>query len=209
MAYLLDLSDRPECHGIGPNSLKVATISSIMKEVVKGNANLAQLAIRGNYREVASRDMAKIYARNVANRKIFVANFALSAFGENKGPRAIATDQPIFSEKIAPAAADVSESNYNGPPASDCAPKHPVMRGNSDRRKRDNENCACPPRGEIVSDEPSEGLPGGIKPKEEKEDKESTLIRCVDVECRNYRFPSCDTEGAPSIPIFLVRATGR
>ena len=48
MTCLLFQADHPEGHGVRPNSLKVTTISTLATAVAKGNANLSQLAIRGN-----------------------------------------------------------------------------------------------------------------------------------------------------------------
>ena len=44
-----------------------------MTEVFKGQSNLSQLEIRGNYRAVAAHDMANEYSRNLANRQIFAS----------------------------------------------------------------------------------------------------------------------------------------
>ena len=76
MTCLLLHEGRPEGHAIRPHSLNVTTIPTLMTEVVKGNANLPQLAIRGNYRACAAHDMAKAYSRNLAHRGIFVARLA-------------------------------------------------------------------------------------------------------------------------------------
>ena len=46
MDYLLDLSGRPEGHGIRPNSLKVATISTLTTEIIKGIGDFPQLEIQ-------------------------------------------------------------------------------------------------------------------------------------------------------------------
>ena len=76
MNLLLFQAGIPDGHAVRQRSLKVATISASMTEVAKGRANLSQLAIQGNYREVAARDMAKVYSRNSARRPIFAAHFA-------------------------------------------------------------------------------------------------------------------------------------
>ena len=44
MSLLLFLADRPGDHGIRPRSLKVTTIDVLVGEIVKGKANLSQLA---------------------------------------------------------------------------------------------------------------------------------------------------------------------
>ena len=64
MTCLLLQSERPDGHGIRPHSLKVATISTWATEVIRGEANLPQLAIQGNYRADTAQDMAKVYSRN-------------------------------------------------------------------------------------------------------------------------------------------------
>ena len=51
-----------------------------MTELAKGQSNLAQLAIRGNYRAVTAQDMAKVNPINHAQQQLFVASFARSAF---------------------------------------------------------------------------------------------------------------------------------
>ena len=70
-----------------------------MTEVAKGRANLSQLAIQGNYREVAARDMAKVYSRNSAQRQIFVPKFAQKEFRGNKAAESISDDPSVFSEE--------------------------------------------------------------------------------------------------------------
>ena len=59
MTCLLGIEELPEGDGIRPRSLKVKTISVLMTEVAKGQADLSQLAIQGNYRPVTSQDMDK------------------------------------------------------------------------------------------------------------------------------------------------------
>ena len=71
MAYLLAVAEHPEGRGIRPHSIKATTISALMTEVAKGQVNLAQLAIRGNYRGVAAQDMPTGYSRNIARRQLF------------------------------------------------------------------------------------------------------------------------------------------
>ena len=56
-------------HGIRPHSLKVTTISALTKEIVKGNGNLAQLCVQGNYRAITAADMGKIYSRDIAQQQ--------------------------------------------------------------------------------------------------------------------------------------------
>ena len=73
MTVPLDLAEFHDDRGIRHHSLKVTTISAIMGEISKGNANLAQLAVQGNYRAGAAQDMEKVYSRNLAQRQIFVA----------------------------------------------------------------------------------------------------------------------------------------
>ena len=99
MTYLLEIAWHPECRGIGPRSLKVATTPSIMTDVPKGQANLSQLSIRGNYRGVASRDMDKVYPRNIAQRGISASEFPRCASRGNKSADSLAGDHPVFSEE--------------------------------------------------------------------------------------------------------------
>ena len=80
MTCLLEADGLPEGHGVRPHSLKVAEISALMTGVAEGQANLSQLAIRGNYRAFAAQDMDKVYSRNIAHRKLAVSDFAQSAF---------------------------------------------------------------------------------------------------------------------------------
>ena len=79
MTVLLDLAGVREENGLRPHSLKVTTISAIMGEIFKGKANLAQLAVQGNYRAATAQDMGKVYSRNSAQQQqqqIFVSKFA-------------------------------------------------------------------------------------------------------------------------------------
>ena len=78
VTYLLELAGRPKSRGIGPESLKVATISVLMAEVARCQSDSSQLAIRGNYRTVAAQDLAKVYSRNIAQHQRRVSDFAQS-----------------------------------------------------------------------------------------------------------------------------------
>ena len=60
-----------------------------MAEVIRGNANLAPAAFRGNYIAATAHYMAKIYYRNVAQKQPSVSKLAQSAFSEDKGPRGL------------------------------------------------------------------------------------------------------------------------
>ena len=80
MTYLLEAAGHPEVHGVRPRSLKVTTISALMPEAAKGQADLSQLAIRGYYRAVAAQDMDTVYSRNITQKQLFVSDFARSAF---------------------------------------------------------------------------------------------------------------------------------
>ena len=76
MTILLERENYLEEHSIRPRSLKVTTISALSTEIVKGNANLAQLSAQGNYRSATAQDMGKIYSRNIAQQQPFVSKFA-------------------------------------------------------------------------------------------------------------------------------------
>ena len=89
MTWLLELAGRPEDHGIRPQSLKVTTIPTLMVDVAKGKANLSQLAIQGNYRAVAPRDVDKVYSRNMATQQLFGPKFAQNDPQENKSAESI------------------------------------------------------------------------------------------------------------------------
>ena len=99
MTYLLFLAEHKDDHAIRPNSLKVTTISTIMEEIAKRNANLSHLAIQGNYRAVAAHDMGKVYSLNLAHRQIFVSNSAQKASEADQSAESLPTDLPEFSEK--------------------------------------------------------------------------------------------------------------
>ena len=96
---LLFQADRPDGHGARPHSLKVTTISTLMTEVIKGNANLSQLPIQGNYRDVTARDMAKVYSRNLAHRQISASRLPLGDFRGNRNVASIAKGPPGISEE--------------------------------------------------------------------------------------------------------------
>ena len=70
-----------------------------MTEVFKGQSNLSQLEIRGNYRAVAAHDMAKVYSRNLAHRENFGSRLAHKASKENRNAESITTDPPGISEE--------------------------------------------------------------------------------------------------------------
>ena len=70
-----------------------------MGEIVKGKANLSQLAAQGNYREGTARDMGKVYSRNLAQQQLFVSKFAQKSFSENRNAEGREIDIPDFAEK--------------------------------------------------------------------------------------------------------------
>ena len=113
-AYLLDLVGRPKCPGIRPHSLKVATIHPLKVEVVKGHANLSQLATRGNYRACAAQNTAEIYSRNVAQQQISVSDFAQNAFQVDKSQGSIGDVPPVFSGNTPQCEVEAPESEFEG-----------------------------------------------------------------------------------------------
>ena len=91
-------------NGITPHSLKVATISAIMGEIVKGKANLAQPAAQENYRAANAQDMRKVYPGNSAQQKIFVSEFAQKSFIENTNAEVSQATYRDFRKKFKGAA---------------------------------------------------------------------------------------------------------
>ena len=98
MSVLLSLADLHGDHGIRPRSLKVTTIAVLMGEIVKGKANLPQLAARGNYRAVDAQDMGKVYSRNLAQRQISVAEFPQKISSGDANADSLPIDIQKFSE---------------------------------------------------------------------------------------------------------------
>ena len=68
-----------------------------MTEVVKGHANLSQLAIRWYYRAVAAHGVGKMYSRNVAQQQLSLPNFDQSASQVDMSPESIENGPPAFS----------------------------------------------------------------------------------------------------------------
>ena len=98
VTYLLEADGHPECHGVRPRSLRVTTISALTTEVAKGQENLSQLAIRGNYRVVADQDMARAYPRNIAQRQLSASGFSTRAFQNDTSIETIIEGPLVFSE---------------------------------------------------------------------------------------------------------------
>ena len=73
----------PQGRGIGPISLKLTKITALMTEVAKGQANSPQLETQWDYRGVAAHGMANVYSRNIAHRKLPLADFSQSSFKQN------------------------------------------------------------------------------------------------------------------------------
>ena len=97
--YSTILAEYKGDHGIRPHSLKVTTISTLIEEIAKGNANFPHLAIRGNYRAVTAHAMEQAYSRNLAQQKIVFSKLSQKAFEENQTAASLTTDLPEFSEK--------------------------------------------------------------------------------------------------------------
>ena len=51
-----------------------------MAEGAKGQANLPQLEIQGNYRGVTAQGIGKVYYSNIAHRQLVVSDIAQSDF---------------------------------------------------------------------------------------------------------------------------------
>ena len=98
MAYILEVGERPDGHGIRPRIVEVRTIPRLMIEVAKDKPNLSQLAIRGNYRAVAAHDMARAYSRNIAQQQLSVSDFAIIAPQKNNSLESKTEDPPVYSE---------------------------------------------------------------------------------------------------------------
>ena len=98
--------------------MEVPTISPRMADVVRGNANLSQLAIQWPYRAVNAQDMARIYSRDVARRRLCVPTSAQSDFAENKDLEEVMMAHPIFLEPLEASGGDIFESQGAGELAS-------------------------------------------------------------------------------------------
>ena len=108
MPSLLFQAEKPECHWIRPHSQKVTTISTLITAVIiKGQADLSQLAIQGNYGAVAAQDMDKVYSRHMAHHhhhhhhhhQICVSRLAQKSCQGNRGVEFIADGPPGISEE--------------------------------------------------------------------------------------------------------------
>ena len=98
MTTPLEKANYLEEHSIRPHSLKVTAISALATEIVKGNANLAQLSVQGNYRAATAQDMRKIYSRNIAQQQLFASKFARKSVKENQNAEFLPIDLPAFGE---------------------------------------------------------------------------------------------------------------
>ena len=198
MPCLLFQAGHPEGHGIRPHSLKVTTISTLMTEVIKGQANLYQLAIQGNYRAVAAHGMDGVYSRNLAHREIFVSRLAHKAFRVNRCAESIADGTPEISEarqtdKKSPNADFICQKPVGWAPAI-------LETGTSGCLKKDRKPLS-ESFGEVVL--PNGQLESGplaiqvtLSPhKKNIGEKEILLITCADIECLNYRFPKASLTG--------------
>ena len=70
-----------------------------MTDVATGKENLTQLAIQGNYSDVTSQDMAKVYSRNIAKQQISGSKLAHGALLANKNAESLAEGHPAFAEE--------------------------------------------------------------------------------------------------------------
>ena len=117
---LLNSVIRPERHGVNPRSLKMATISALTTEVVKGNANFPKIVIRRKYTAHAARDTAGIYSRNVAYQRIFVSKLEHPAFFVgNKSIDSIANSPPTFAVACGESEGDIPNSHCDANTATD------------------------------------------------------------------------------------------
>ena len=66
--------------------------------VADGQANLSQLAARGNYRAATTQDMGNVYSRNSAQRQIPASKFAQKNPNGYKDAESVTNDLPGFSE---------------------------------------------------------------------------------------------------------------
>ena len=75
------------------------TNPALVSEVIKYRARLSQLAIQGNYRAPAARDMDKVYSRILAHPLIFAAQFPHKDPRWAKDAESIVAGQSVFSEE--------------------------------------------------------------------------------------------------------------
>ena len=96
---LLFQAGRPDGHGVRRHSLMFKTNSALVSEVTKYRAISPQLAIQGNYRALAARDMDKVYSRILAHPLISAAQFPQKDSRWNKDAESIVAGQSVFSEE--------------------------------------------------------------------------------------------------------------
>ena len=125
---LLRMASHPEGRGIRPHSLKAATISALMTDVIKGTSSSPQIAIQGDYRDVATRDMEKSTqgtSRNdnssyiISRNRLFAIATVIGIWQRSRWPfLGIAEDSEV----------GVSASHGKGRIEADCAIKHLSLR---------------------------------------------------------------------------------
>ena len=128
-------------HGIMPLSLKVAAISALTTEIVKGKGNLAQLSAQWNYRAITAADMGKIYPRNIAQQQLYVSKFSQKAVRENQNaePALAVANVPGFEEVKNPDDSNARNKEADGEKPRDWALELLKSRQESDVLKRSSE----------------------------------------------------------------------
>ena len=79
-------ASHPDGHYIRPHSLRVTTISALMREVVVGNSKLRQLAAQWNYRAHSAHGVWVIYSRNETQQQLHASKFAHREYAADDNP---------------------------------------------------------------------------------------------------------------------------
>ena len=210
MSILLFLAERREDRGIRPHSLKATTIDVIMGEIVKGKANLSQLAAQGNYRAATAQDMGKVYSRNLAQpQQIFVSKFDPKIPMGDSNADSLTIDLPEFSAISQGDGTSLIKEVQGGRPADWAM-----------YLSKDREQIDVLKKGRTILREAFLGnaIPGGQNENGrivsqrsiahvEKPRKQNEIIRMrsEDIECRNLCFPTSSlTEGESALHLFKL-----
>ena len=122
-----------------------------MADVAKFQSNSPQLAIRGNYRTAAARDMAKVYSRNLAQQQLRVSDFAQIDFENNTSLESVKIGHDVFPGDTHQNDAGSFDIEFHGREPRDWALKLLAIREKSDVWQKGKRIYDCLPMKKLLS----------------------------------------------------------
>ena len=172
-----------------------------------------QLSMRGNYRDVAAHDMANVYTRNIAKQRLCASDFAQSALRKTTSLESIQDGPPVYPGNRRESEMSSFAVEFQWLKPADLAMAVLALKGKGESLGKRKMMLRMPSRrGEfVVADEQNDPIEyTRSSTAGEGSCNETLLLRSVDIERLNYRFPrnKFRRRRGPVTP-FQLRMSGR